>query len=68
MDVAFVGAGGVCGRQYLFQILSSGALARYGNLQLVGHYGGESQKQLWGLRAGAMAAFDEVWAAGGHPH
>jgi malate dehydrogenase len=60
MDVALIGAGGVCGRQYLFQILNSGALARCGNLQLVGHHGGDSEKQLWGLRADAIAAFDEV--------
>lgn len=59
MDVALVGAAGVCGRQLLFQMLAQNILPASGRLQLVGHRGGDSESTLWGLRSDAVAAFDE---------
>lgn len=60
VDVAIIGAAGVCARQWLFQVLGSGALQRCRRLQLVGHRGGSSEHQLWGLRADAVSAFEET--------
>ena len=57
MDVAIIGAGGVCGRQVAMQLIEARVLPASARLQLVGHRGGESEHELWGLRADLQDAF-----------
>ncbi|MCP9849224.1 lactate/malate family dehydrogenase [Cyanobium sp. Morenito 9A2] len=57
MDVAIVGAAGSCGRQLASQLLDRRLLPATGRLQLVGHQGGRSADELWGLRADLDDAF-----------
>ena len=61
MDVAIIGAGGVCGRQVAMQLIEARVLPVSARLQLVGHRGGESEHELWGLRADLQDAFAD-WA------
>ncbi|MEX0768426.1 MAG: hypothetical protein WD029_08145, partial [Microthrixaceae bacterium] len=61
MDVAIVGAGGACGRQVAMQLLDRRVIPPTSELQLVGHQGGESAHELWGLRADLQDAFAD-WA------
>ena len=60
MDIAIVGAAGACGRQLAVQLLESGALQHSGRFQLVGHHGGHSENELWGLRADLEDAFSDI--------
>jgi malate dehydrogenase len=57
MDVAIVGAAGSCGRQVAAQLLDRRILPPSARLQLVGHHGGRSADELWGLRADLEDAF-----------
>lgn len=57
MDVAIVGAAGACGRQLAVQLLEARILHPTSRLQLVGHRGGSSENELWGLRADLEDAF-----------
>jgi malate dehydrogenase len=57
MDVAIVGAAGSCGRQLAAQLLDRRLLPPSARLQLVGHHGGRSADELWGLRADLEDAF-----------
>jgi malate dehydrogenase len=57
MDVAIIGAAGTCGRQLTAQLLDRRVLPANGRLQLVGHQGGPSADELWGLRADLQDAF-----------
>jgi malate dehydrogenase len=57
MNVAIVGAAGSCGRQLAAQLLDRRILSASGHLQLVGHRGGHSADELWGLRADLEDAF-----------
>lgn len=57
MHVAIVGAAGSCGRQLAGQLLDRGALSATSRLQLVGHRGGHSEHELWGLRIDLEDAF-----------
>lgn len=57
MDVAVIGAAGVCGRQTVMQLLSRNILPDQARLQLVGRRGGASASELWGLRADLSDAF-----------
>jgi malate dehydrogenase len=57
MDVAIIGAAGTCGRQLAAQVLDRRLLPPSARLQLVGHQGGRSADQLWGLRADLEDAF-----------
>jgi len=57
MNVAIVGAGGSCGRQLAAQLLEQRILPASSRLQLVGHRGGRSEHELWGLRADLEDAF-----------
>ena len=41
MDVAIIGAGGVCGRQVAMQLIEARVLPASARLQLVGHQGGD---------------------------
>ena len=59
MDIAIVGAAGACGRQLAVQLLDSAALQHSRRLQLVGHHGGHSENELWGLRADLEDAFSD---------
>lgn len=61
MDVAIIGAAGVCGRQVAMQLLEGRVLPASARLQLVAHRGGESEHELWGLRADLQDAFAD-WA------
>lgn len=56
MNLAIVGAAGSCGRQLAAQLLDR-FLPASGHLQLVGHHGGHSADELWGLRADLEDAF-----------
>ena len=57
MDVAIIGAAGSCGRQLAAQLLAQEVLEPTAHLQLVGHRGGPSAHELWGLRADLHDAF-----------
>ncbi|MCV0425086.1 MAG: hypothetical protein K5905_06420 [Roseibium sp.] len=57
MDLAIVGAAGSCGRQLAVQLLDERVLLPSARLQLVGHHGGPSEGELWGLRADLKDAF-----------
>lgn len=57
MDIAVIGASGSCGRQLAVQILDRRLLPQDGVLQLVGHHGGLSEHELWGLRSDLEDAF-----------
>jgi malate dehydrogenase len=61
MDVAVIGAAGACGRQLCMQLLERRIVPITNRLQLVGHHGGASENELWGLRADMQDAFSE-WA------
>lgn len=61
MDVAVIGAAGTCGRQSVMQLLDRHVVPQHDTLQLVGHRGGRSASELWGLRADLADAFDN-WA------
>lgn len=60
MDVAIIGAGGVCGRQLLFQLITERVVPASSRLQLVTHRGGSSEHELWGLRSDVIDAFAEI--------
>lgn len=60
MDIAIVGAGGVCGRQLLFMMIGEKIMPKSARLQLVTYRGGTSENELWGLRSDVADAFDEV--------
>lgn len=60
MDVAIVGAGGVCGRQLLMQLITERVVPSSARLQLVTHRGGSSESELWGIRADVLDAFSEI--------
>ena len=57
MNVAIVGAGGSCGRQLAAQLLEQRTRPTSSRMQLVGHPGGRSEHELWGLRADLEDAF-----------
>lgn len=57
MDVAIIGAAGACGRQLAMQLLDRTVIPHDNRLQLVGHRGGMSETELWGLRADLRDAF-----------
>lgn len=57
MNIAIVGAAGACGRQLTVQLLGSNTLRHSTWLQLVGHRGGSSEHELWGMRADLEDAF-----------
>ncbi len=57
MNLAIVGAAGSCGRQLAAQLLDRRVLPASARLQLVGHAGGHSADELWGLRADLEDAF-----------
>jgi malate dehydrogenase len=57
MNIAIVGATGSCGRQLTAQLLDRRLLPASARLQLVGHHGGRSADELWGLRADLEDAF-----------
>ncbi|HIE88651.1 MAG TPA: lactate dehydrogenase [Gammaproteobacteria bacterium] len=57
MNIAIVGAAGSCGRQLTAQLLDRHLLPPSARLQLVGHQGGRSADELWGLRADLEDAF-----------
>lgn len=57
MNVAIVGAAGACGRQLAVQLLDSAALQHSTRLQLVGHRGGSSENELWGMRSDLEDSF-----------
>jgi malate dehydrogenase len=59
MDVAIIGAAGACGRQLAMQLLERRALDPGSSLTLVGHHGGASESELWGLRADLEDAFSD---------
>jgi malate dehydrogenase len=57
MNVAIVGVASSCGRQLAAQVLNRHILPASARLQLVGHPGGRSADELWGLRADLEDAF-----------
>lgn len=59
MDVAIVGAFGAVGREFSAQILSSKLLDSTCRLQLVGHRGHSSEREMYGLRSDLADAFIE---------
>jgi malate dehydrogenase len=59
MHTAIVGAAGSCGRQLAAQLLDRHILPASARLQLVGHHGGRSEDELWGLRADLEDAFED---------
>lgn len=59
MDVAVIGAAGACGRQLAVQLLQRQVVPADATLQLVGHRGGTSEHELWGLRADLEDAFSD---------
>jgi len=61
MDTAVIGATGACGRQLCMQLLERRIVPATNRLQLVGHHGGASENELWGMRADLQDAFSE-WA------
>jgi malate dehydrogenase len=58
-DVAVIGAAGSCGRQLAMQLLERQLVSETGRLQLVGHRGGPSEHELWGLRSDLEDAFSD---------
>ena len=62
MNLAIVGAAGSCGRQLAAQVLERRLLPASARLQLVGHEGGRSADELWGLRADLEDAFVDAAA------
>jgi len=59
MDLAIIGAAGACGRQLATQLLDRRVVPETARLQLVGHRGGTSETELWGLRADLEDAFGD---------
>jgi len=59
MDVAVIGAAGSCGRQLVVQLLDRHILPESARLQLVGHRGGRSEDELWGLLSDLEDAFGD---------
>ena len=59
MDVAIIGAAGACGRQLAAQVLQRQIVPTTDRLQLVGHGGGLSERELWGLRSDLEDAFGD---------
>ena len=59
MNVAIIGAAGSCGRQLTVQLLERRILPATARLQLVGHHGGRSEDELWGLRSDLEDAFGD---------
>ncbi|MGE0040420.1 MAG: malate dehydrogenase [Vicinamibacterales bacterium] len=59
MSLAIVGAAGSCGRQLAAQVLERRLLPGTERLQLVGHAGGPSADELWGLRSDLEDAFGD---------
>jgi len=57
--VAIIGAAGACGRQLATQLLDRRVVPETVRLQLVGHRGGTSESELWGLRADLEDAFGD---------
>ncbi|MFH1981872.1 MAG: lactate dehydrogenase [Pseudomonadota bacterium] len=57
MNVSIIGAAGHCGRQVAAQLLDENLLPPSARVQLVGHHGGSSEHELWGLRADLEDAF-----------
>jgi malate dehydrogenase len=57
MDIAVIGAAGSCGRQFAAQVLERELISESSRLQLVGHRGGLSERELFGLRADLEDAF-----------
>lgn len=57
MNIAVIGAAGSCGRQLAAQILERQLMSESACLQLVGHHGGTSERELFGLRADLEDAF-----------
>jgi len=56
-SVAVVGAAGACGRQLVAQLLNRRSISPDAHLQLVGHRGGASEHELWGLCSDLSDAF-----------
>lgn len=59
MNVAIIGAAGSCGRQLAVQLLNRRILPESARLQLVGHHGGHSENELWGLMSDLEDAFED---------
>ncbi len=59
MDVAIIGAAGACGRALAVQLLERRIIPPYARLQLIGHRGGSSETELWGLRCDLQDAYVE---------
>ena len=59
MNVAVIGAAGGCGRQLAVQLLDRHILPQSARLQLVGHRGGRSEDELWGLLSDLEDAFGD---------
>ena len=59
MNIAIIGAAGSCGRQLTVQLLERRILPATARLQLVGHHGGRSEDELWGLRSDLEDAFGD---------
>lgn len=59
MNVAIIGAAGGCGRQLAIQLLDRHILPESARLQLVGHHGGRSEDELWGLFSDLEDAFED---------
>jgi malate dehydrogenase len=57
VDIAVIGAAGSCGRQFAAQVLERELISESSRLQLVGHRGGLSERELFGLRADLEDAF-----------
>lgn len=57
MNIAVIGAAGSCGRQLAAQLLERQLMSESACLQLVGHRGGASERELFGLRADLEDAF-----------
>jgi malate dehydrogenase len=51
VNIAIIGAAGSCGRRLAAQLLNRHLLPPSARLQLLGHQGGRSADELWGLRA-----------------
>ncbi len=61
MNVAVIGASGACGHALCVQLLQRRIVPSTHRLQLVGHRGGSSEHELWGMRADLGDAFAD-WA------
>ncbi|MFA5179905.1 MAG: hypothetical protein WC405_01175 [Syntrophales bacterium] len=59
MNIAVIGAAGSCGRQLAVQLLDRRVLPESARLQLVGHRGGHSENELWGLMSDLEDAFED---------